>query len=199
MSMGQLLAHQSFDLGAIAWVNAEERQLLHHSSLSNVEHQVEVLPELLLHGLSRLRVEFNLVQAKSVPHSVGGFETFVTLEVVQLALLGHDEQVERRGLGKTDKPVESSVVSFTDLAGLASLSNGVLKHMLTVVLPHAAEVRLVGDNCGHLMGENQHVLLHKVGSHLSESLEVCLELTAAFFSCCVDTENQRKLLIGVCE
>ena len=89
-----LLTKESFYLGAVVGVNAEERQLFAHAGLSDVEHQVEVLPELFLNGLSGLVVELNLGQTESLPDSVGSLEAFITLEMAQLALVSQDEQVE---------------------------------------------------------------------------------------------------------
>lgn len=89
-----LLTKESFYLGAVVGVNAEERQLFAHAGLGDVEHQVEVLPELFLNGLSGLVVELNLGQTESLPDSVGSLEAFITLEMAQLALVSQDEQVE---------------------------------------------------------------------------------------------------------
>jgi hypothetical protein len=101
-----LAVEESLNLGAVAWVNAEEGQSLAHADFGHVELDVEVVPELFFNWLRSLGLEFNRVQAESSPHAFGGFKTVIALEVVQFALVGQDKQIERWSLRESDESVE---------------------------------------------------------------------------------------------
>lgn len=49
--MTELLVEKGLNLGAVARINAEVWKSLAHASFSDVKHEVEVLPELLLEWL----------------------------------------------------------------------------------------------------------------------------------------------------
>ena len=49
--MAQLLVEEGLDLGAVVGVDAEVWQSFAHADFGDVEHQVEVVPELLFEGL----------------------------------------------------------------------------------------------------------------------------------------------------
>ena len=89
-----LIAEESFDLSAIAGVNAELGESLAHTLFRDLESRVKELPELILKRLGGLIVKLEGAESKSIPDTVGGFETFVSFEVVKFALTGKDEQVK---------------------------------------------------------------------------------------------------------
>lgn len=112
----------------------------------------------------------------------------ITVKVLEFLLQIQDEQVERRSLRESDESVEGSLIGFSDLAGLNSVSNGVLKDVLSVVLPDASEVRLIGNEGGHLMGVDEVLFFHKFGSHFAKCVVLSLELSTALLSSGVHSE-----------
>jgi hypothetical protein len=192
-----LAVEESLNLGAVAWVNAEEGQSLAHADFGHVELDVEVVPELFFNWLRSLGLEFNRVQAESSPHAFGGFKTVIALEVVQLALVGQDKQIERWSLRESDESVEGGRIGISDFTGLDSISNGVLENVLSVVLPDTLKVGLVGDEGGHLVGVDEVLFLHQLGSHFAKGVVFSFKLFAAFLSSRVDAENELGFLVGV--
>ena len=71
--------------------------------------------------------------------------------------------------------------------------------MLTVVLPDTSEVGLVRNLRGHLVREDDVVLLKDLGGKFAKSVPFFLELFTAFGGGCVNTENDGLLLVSVGE
>ena len=194
-----MAVEESLNLGAVAWVNAEEGQSLAHADFGNVELDVEVVPELFLNWLRSLCLEFNRVQAESSPHAFGGFKTVIALEVVKLALVGQDKQIERWSLRESDKSVESGRIGIGDFTSLDSIRNGVLENVLSVVLPDTLKVGLIGDKGGHLVGVDEVLFFHQLGSHFAKGVVFSFKLFAAFLSSRVNAENELRFQVGVGE
>jgi hypothetical protein len=192
-----LAVEESLNLSAVAGVNAEVGQSLAHTDFSYVELDVKVVPELFLNWLRSLRVEFNRVKAQSTPYAFSGFETVITLEVVQLALVGQDKEIERWGLRKSNESVEGGLICIGDLTGLDGFSNGVLEDVLSIVLPYTLEVGLVGDEGGHFMGVEEVLFLHKIRGHFTQSVIFSLKLFATFLSSRVNAEKELVFLVSV--
>lgn len=197
--LAAMVSKKGLNLGAVAGVNAEEGQCLAHANFGNVELHIEVVPELLLSGLRSLGVEFDGAKSESSPYTLGGFETVITVKVLKFVLQSQDEQVERRSLRESNESVEGSLIGFSNLAGLDGVGDGVLEDVLSVVLPDASEVRLIGNEGGHLVGVNEVLLFHKLGSHFAQRVVLSLELSAALLSSGVNSEDKGLLLICVGE
>ena len=160
---------------------------------------VELLPELLLNGHGSCLSEFNFSEVESIKHSHCGLVALVSLEMGQPARLSKDEHTEGRMVGHTDELSESSSVTTRDYTSINSLSESQLKGVLTVVLPHALEVRLFGELNWHLMREDHIFLLDNLWGKFAKSLVLFLESSLALRGAGVHTENDCLVLVGVGE
>ena len=71
--------------------------------------------------------------------------------------------------------------------------------MLSVVLPHSAEVRLLRDEFLLLMRVDHILLGDELGYELADGLPFLLELLTALCGGCVNAEDEFVLLIGMSE
>jgi hypothetical protein len=71
--------------------------------------------------------------------------------------------------------------------------------VLSVVLPHSAEVRLFREIALLLMRVYHILLGDELGNELAGGLPLLLELLTALWGSCVNTENELMFLISVSE
>lgn len=194
-----LSAEESLNLGTVAVVNHELWELLAHLSLVELEHVVELVPELLLSWGSSGVSPLDLVHAEALEHAAGSLISLIGLHVAELALADQDEQVEGWGAGQTNELIEESGITLRDGTASDSLVKGSLEGVLTVVLPDSAEMWLGGDLLWELMWEHHLVLLDDLWGHLGESLILSSELSLSLWSAGVHAEEELLVLVGVSE
>jgi hypothetical protein len=67
------------------------------------------------------------------------------------------------------------------------------------VLPNTLKVGLVGYEGGHLVGVDEVLFLHQLGSHFAKGVVFSFKLFAAFFSSRINAKNELGFQIGVGE
>lgn len=191
--------NDSLNLGAVGGVGDKEFEVLLHLLFRKLVHTVELVPELLFEWFSALVVELNSVEAHSGENAHGGLEASIFLEVVELAVAGHDVNVEGRGAVQTDESVESISIGLGDTLAVDHLSELQSEGVLTVVLPHTSEVGLGRERRRLFVGEDQVLLLHELRGQLAKSVPFFLELLATFRSGGVNTKVDVGVLAGMGE
>lgn len=190
---------EGLNLGEVGWVSDEVRELLAEAALGQLEETVELLPELVLKGHGSALVEFHVVELEGIQDAESGLVTLISLEVSQLAGLGEEEKTESGMAGHTDEVGESFGITLRDQTSIDSLGESELEGVLTVVLPHALEVRLVGDLGRHLVGHHHVFSLDDLGGELAKSLVLLLESGGTLGSGRVHAEQDVGILVGVGE
>lgn len=193
-----ILKH-GLDLGEVGRVSDEVREFLAHGLLGQLVETVVLLPELFLNGHGGMLCERNFAEVERIEHTDSSLVPFVSLEMGELASLSQNEQAEGRVAGHADELSESSGVTGGNGSSIDSLSESQLEGVLTVVLPHALEMGLVGKLGGHLVGEDHILLLHDLGGKLAKSLVLSLESSLTFRGAGVKTEHDRLVLVGMGE
>jgi hypothetical protein len=82
---------------------------------------------------------------------------------------------------------------------LDEVSKAELEGVLSVVLPHSAEVGLLSDETLVLMGVDHIFLGDQLGDKLASGLPLLLELLTTLWGGGVNTEDEFVLLIGMGE
>lgn len=187
------------DLGAVCGVGNKEGKVGLHVLLRQVVHAIELFPELFLERLGRLVIELNSVEAHSGEDAHSCLEASIILQVLHLAVAGHDVNVEGRAAVETDESVESLSIGAANTLSVDHLGELQSKGVLTVVLPDASEVGLVRDLSWNFVGENQVLLFDKLWGQLAKSIPLGLEGSATLRGGGVNTEVDVFILVGVCE
>jgi hypothetical protein len=158
-----------------------------------------MLPELLFEGFRCFLAELNGVESKRFENSLGSFKAFVAFKVSQLTTLGKDKDVELRGLGHTDEAVKLCVIISRNFAGVYGFGKQVFENVFPVVLPYSHEMRLIGNKCWHLVGEDQVFFPHDLRSHFAQSFVFCFERFASFFGGRVISKQHWLVLVSISE
>lgn len=151
------------NLCAVSGVGNKEVKVGLHALLRKVVHSIELFPELFLKRLGGLVIKLNSVEAHSGENAHGCLEASIILKVVHLAVAGHDVNVEGRAAIQTDESVESFSIGVANTLSVDHLGELQSEGVLTVVLPDTSEVGLIGNLSWNFMGENQVLLLDKLG------------------------------------
>lgn len=189
-------SEECLNLGLVGGVGHEGGNLASHAVLGKLEDHIILIPELLLVGLSSLAVDGDGVQAESFHHTVGSFVVGVLREEAHGSV---DEAGEASTTVEVDVIAEGGSVALGNLALLNEVGEAELEHVLSVVLPHSAEVRLLGEVALVLMGVNHVLLGDQLGYELAGGLPLLLELLTAFWGGGVDAQHEFVLLIGMGE
>jgi hypothetical protein len=110
-----------------------------------------------------------------------------------------NERVERSTAIEVNKVAERSSIAFGNLTFLDKVSETELKGVLSVVLPHSAEVRLLRDEALVLVRVDHILLGDQLGDKLASSFPLLLELLTTLSSGSVNTEDKLVFLISVGE
>lgn len=131
---------ECLDLGSVGGVDNESGQLALETLLRKLHDHVELVPELLLIGLSALAVDLDAGEAEGLHHAGSGLEALVGGELAE-----GGEQVPGEALraGKVNVIAEGSGVTLGDLALLNKIGEAELEEVSAVVLPDAAEMGLL--------------------------------------------------------
>ena len=89
-----MLLQQGLNSSAVVRVNSEHIEVFFQTRLAQLVQSVKLLPELVFEWLSRLVVELDVVEAESSHNSFGRLEAFIVFEVVELAILCEDPDVD---------------------------------------------------------------------------------------------------------
>lgn len=89
-----MLLQQGLNSSAVVRVNSEHIEVFFQTSLAQLVQSVELLPELVFEWLSRLVVEVDVVEAERGHNSFGCLEAFIVFEVIELAILREDPNVD---------------------------------------------------------------------------------------------------------
>ena len=189
-------SEESLDLGLVGRVGDEGGNLAGHAVFGELEDHIVLIPELLFVGLSGLAGNLDGVEAESFHHAGSSFETGVLLEETHG---GVDVAGEASTTVEINVVAEGGSVALGDLTLLNEVGEAELEHMLSVVLPNSAEVRLLGEVALVLMGVNHVLLGDQLGYELASGLPLLLELLTALWGGGVDAEHEFVLLIGVGE
>lgn len=137
-----MLGKNGLNFGLVVGVGDEQGKVSLHVNLVQVEHTIELFPELFFKGCSGLKVELNGIKAEGAHNSHGSLEASIVLEVVELALACHDVDVESGGTVHANELAESVSILSGDLLSIHKGSEGETESVLTVVLPDSLEVGL---------------------------------------------------------
>ncbi len=203
-SVGRLLSeglttsagNESVDLGLVGGVGHEGGELAVEAFLRELEQYVELVPELLFVALSRFAIDLNAVEAEGLHHAGS---SLVALILGKEAEVGVEVGGERGVSLDVDVVTESSGIAFGDLALLNEVSEAQLEEVLSVVLPHSAEVRLFRDEALVLVWVHHVLLGEELRYELASGLPLLLELLTALWGSGVNAENELVLLVSLCE
>jgi len=152
-----------------------------------------------LEGLGGFVVELNSVHTKSGHDAHGGLEAFVVLEVVHLARLGHDPDVNAGCALHANESLEGIGVSLSNSTSLNTVGKGQVEGVVAVMLPDTLEMGLAGDLWGLLVGEHQVILLDNLGGEFCEGVPLLLESLTALGGGGVNAEVNCSVLVGAGE
>lgn len=203
-SLGALLADggspsagdQSLNLGLVGGVSHEGGELSGETFFGELEDHIVLVPELLFVGLGGLPVDLNAGEAESLHYAGSGMERLILGE---LSEGGVEVVSEASTAGEVDVVAEGGGVGLGDFALLNEVGEPELEHVLSVVLPHSAEVGLLREVSLVLVGVDHILLGDKLGYELACGLPLLLELLTALRGGGVNTEDKLVLLVSMGE
>lgn len=196
---GASTGHQSLNLSSVGGVSDEDGQLLEHLALAQLHNHVVLIPELLIVGLGALAVNLDGVEAEFLHHTASGLVSGFLLEVRKSAKATVDVLSEGRLVREVNELLEEGGIFSRDNTFFDEVGESELEHVITVVLPHSSEVRLIRDESLVLMGIDHILLGDELGDELAGGFPLLLELLTALWGSGVNTEHESVFLISLGE